>query len=142
MNFGKSIFVAFVLFAVFMATLVTVCVNQNISLVSRNYYQEELKHQTKIDQINNTAALSNKPTIEINEGVIRVFYSDFDQLETGKLALFRPSDASLDKQFTLSASHQDSIQLALPHWKTGLYRVTMTWRVAGKDYYLDKVMVL
>lgn len=142
MNFGKGIFIAFVLFALFMATLVVVCVNENVSLVSRNYYQEELRHQVKIDQINNTTALVNKPRIEINQGVIRVFYSDFDQLEEGKLSLFRPSDASLDQQYTLTASAQDSINLDLPVWKTGPYRVTMTWRMAGKDYYLDKIMIL
>ena len=47
MNWGKSIVLAFVLFAVFIGVLVAVCVREDISLVSRNYYNEELDYQTK-----------------------------------------------------------------------------------------------
>jgi hypothetical protein len=40
MNWGKWIIVSFVLFAGFIGTLVTVCVRQDISLVSKDYYKE------------------------------------------------------------------------------------------------------
>ena len=45
MNFGKWIVVAFVFFSLFIGTLVTVCVRQDISLVSTDYYKEELIYQ-------------------------------------------------------------------------------------------------
>ena len=63
MDFGKWIVVAFVLFAVFIGTLVTVCVRQDISLVSKEYYKEELAYQDQIVRIANTEKLGLKPKI-------------------------------------------------------------------------------
>jgi len=63
MNIGKWIVVAFVLFAAFIGTLVVVCVRQDVSLVSRDYYRQELAYQNQIQRLNNTAALLEKPVI-------------------------------------------------------------------------------
>ena len=56
MNWGKWIIVSFVLFAAFIGILVVICVRQDISLVSKNYYQEELAYQQQIDRMNNGTA--------------------------------------------------------------------------------------
>jgi hypothetical protein len=80
MNWGKSIILAFVLFAVFIGVLVTVCVRQDISLVSRDYYDEELDYQSKMDGARNAAGLSQKPEINLTEGQsLRVTF-DFHEL--------------------------------------------------------------
>ena len=65
MNWGNGIIFSFVLFAIFIAILVTVCVRQDISLVSSDYYQEELKYQDQITRINNTSKLDTQPVIKI-----------------------------------------------------------------------------
>ena len=57
MNWGKSIILAFVLFAGFIATLVVVCVREDISLVSKDYYKEELLYQDQIQRLNNASQL-------------------------------------------------------------------------------------
>ena len=48
MHYGKSIVVAFILFAMFIGTLVTVCIREDVNLVSPDYYEEELAHGQKI----------------------------------------------------------------------------------------------
>ena len=53
MNFGSWITVAFVLFAGLIISLVVVCVRQDVSLVSADYYQQEIKYQSRIDDISN-----------------------------------------------------------------------------------------
>ena len=77
MNFGKWIVVAFVLFTVFIATLVTVCVRQDISLVRPDYYQEELVHQRKMTLIQNARTLETLPVISVTENVLKVSFPDF-----------------------------------------------------------------
>lgn len=142
MDFGKWIFVAFVLFGLFIATLVTVCVNQNINLVSTNYYQEELAHQQKINLIHNTQTLEVAPEITLNDGTVSVTFRAFDKLEKGELYLLRPSDELLDHKFPLYPAGNEVQQFTLPHWQKGLYRVSMQWTMEGKDFYYEKLIVM
>jgi hypothetical protein len=142
MNFGKWILVAFVLFTVFIGTLVTVCVREDISLVSKSYYQEELVHQTKIEKIQNTMTLTTLPEIQFRMGQLQIVYPDFNKLEAGSLKLLRPSDARLDQSFNLQAISGSTQQFELPVWDKGLYRATMQWTMEGKEYYLEKLIVL
>jgi hypothetical protein len=44
----KWIVAAFVFFALFIGTLVFISMRQDIGLVSKNYYQDELKHSEKM----------------------------------------------------------------------------------------------
>lgn len=142
MNFGKWILVAFVLFALFIGTLVTVCMRQDVSLVSKSYYQEELVHQAKIEKIRNTQALGTQPQIQFLDGKLQVVYADFDKIEEGSLKLLRPSDARLDQTFDLKAAQGATRLFILSSWDRGLYRATLQWTMEGKKYYLEKLIVL
>ena len=57
--------VAFVFFALFIGTLVTICVRQDITLVTKEYYKEELAYQEQIDRMNNVNNLGEVPEISI-----------------------------------------------------------------------------
>ena len=92
MNWGKSIVLAFVLFAIFIGVLVTVCVRQDISLVTRDYYKEDLDYQSQMDRERNAEQLSEKPKIElVDNQSLRVAF-DFSKFDAGKLVLYSPSD--------------------------------------------------
>lgn len=142
MDFGKWIFVAFLLFGLFIATLVTVCIKQDINLVSENYYQEELAHQQKMDLIGNTQTLEVVPKITLDNGMINVDFEGFDKLQNGELHLLRPSDQRLDYKFLLHPSHSTVQQFKVPQWQKGLYRVSMQWTMEGKDFYYEKLIVM
>src|SRR5689334_15872637 len=109
MNWGKSIILAFILFGAFIATLVTVCMREDVSLVTKDYYKEELAFQQQIDRMAHTAMLSKKPSVAVEPGdLLKVTYSDFNKVQEGALQLFRPSDPSMDKEFVLSRSEDAS----------------------------------
>mgnify|MGYP001449103035 CR=1 FL=1 len=141
MNFGKWIVVAFVLFTAFIATLVTVCVRQDISLVRPDYYQEELVHQRKMTLIQNTKTLEILPVIAVMENVLTVSFPDFDKMEKGEIQLLRPSDVKLDQKFSLKAGEQTQ-QFQLATWNKGLYRASIQWTVKGKEFYYERIIVL
>src|SRR5688500_4773943 len=93
MNFGNWIVVAFIMFACFIATLVTVCVRQDINLVSKEYYKEELAYQDQIVRIQNTRELKKQPVIEkINESTLQLRFDLESQVQKGELVLFCPSN--------------------------------------------------
>lgn len=142
MNFGKWIVVAFVLFAGFIGTLVTICVRQDITLVSRDYYKEELVYQDQISRIENAGLLEVKPEILFEGNRLKLVYDDLSQIEKGTLNLFRPSDSALDEQFDIAAGAQTSREFSLRNPAPGLYRARLTWLQHGKEYYMEKVIIL
>ena len=141
MNWGKWIIVSFVFFAVFIGTLVTVCMRTDFSLVSKDYYQEELEFQKQITRIENTSALANKPTIVAGSGSIEIRF-DFSDVEKGELILFRPSDAALDKKFPIAASASEFRQFPTEAINPGMYRARMQWTKKGKEYFYEQVIYL
>ncbi|HEX8040860.1 MAG TPA: FixH family protein [Chryseosolibacter sp.] len=143
MNWGKSIVLAFVLFGAFMATLVTVCFRQDVSLVTADYYKEELAFQDQIDRMANTSGLEEKPDITTDgAGVLKVTFNKFYEIESGDLQLFRPSDPRLDKQFPLSHSKESSRYFSVKGFKKGLYRARMQWKMSGKEFFFEQVIYL
>jgi hypothetical protein len=136
----KWVITSFVFFALFIGTLVFVCVREDIALVSTNYYQDELVHQVKMNQQRNTADLKDRPIIKMAEAQIDVFFQSLEKMEKGELRVARPSDERLDQRFELVNQPEQSFKLA--RWERGLYRVSMQWSIQGKDYYYEKLIVM
>jgi len=141
MNFGKWIVVAFVFFALYIGVLVVVCVRQDINLVSKDYYRDELKYQQKLDQINNANHLSHLPVIAIKNGQARISFGENQYIQNGTLKIERPSNEKLDRNFSLSPG-QSIQEFNLGNWKPGLYRTSITWTMEGKGYYFEKQIIL
>ena len=99
MNWGKWIIVSFVLFAAFIGTLVTVCMRAEVSLVSKDYYKEELEFQKQIVRIENTSALESKPAIVAGKGIIEITF-DFSDLKPASSFCFDPRMLRLIKNFS------------------------------------------
>jgi len=142
MNIGKWIIVAFILFAAFIATLVTVCMKQDISLVSKDYYQQELAYQEQIMRINNTNSLPVKPSIQANNGILSVQLDSTYLVDEGNIKLFCPSNAAMDRIFKLNAHSSLNSQYDLTGLQRGMYRVKLHWTMRGKEYYQEEVISL
>jgi hypothetical protein len=138
----KWVVVAFVLFALFIGTLVVISVRQDVTLVSKNYYQDELRHSEKMTKQVNAAELSEQPQITFEENSVKVMYPLLSNFESGQLMIQRPSDARLDQQFEIQSGVGDTQVFELKVWERGLYRVSLTWSMDGKEYYFEKLMVL
>lgn len=143
MNWGKSIIVAFILFGAFIGTLVTICARQDIHLVTRDYYREELDHQRQIDRIAHTAMLAEKPSIKVEEGnLLRIIYPDFSRVQKGALELFRSSDARMDKVYELKRTTELSQFFSTAGMNKGVYRAKLRWTMNGEEFFIEQVIHL
>jgi hypothetical protein len=138
----KWVVAAFVFFGLFIGSLVVICIREDVNLVSKNYYQEELNHQDKIIQQQNANQLEEKPQLSFENNAVKLLFPFSSSIEKGELRVMRPSDDRLDQRFELNAMEGDSQLFPLKVWEKGLYRVSLTWTMEGKDYYFEKVMVL
>ena len=142
MNWGNWIIVAFVLFAIFVATLVTICVTTDISLVTRDYYTEELAYQQQLDRKMNAGRLEVVPEILINGDELEVHYPYLSSISSGVVTLFRPSDASLDLEFPIQPSEEAIQRFPLSRYDKGLYKARIMWVMNGEEYFVEKIIVL
>ncbi len=142
MNWGKSIVLAFVLFAAFIATLVIICARESVDLVTKDYYHQELQYQKQIDRIDQTATLASKPFIGIEHGMVKVEYADFQKVEDGVLELFRPSDPLLDKTFALNSSDNSVQFFSTEGMQKGMYRARMKWTMKGEEFFIEQLITL
>jgi len=141
MNWGKWIIIAFVFFALFIATLVTVCMRQDVSLVSTSYYQDELAYQQQIERTNNALSLAEKPVIRVAEpGVVEVNFQQ--RADQGKLRLFCPSNAAMDRAFDLGSSAESLRHFDVQGLQRGMYRARLQWSAAGKEFYIEQIINL
>ena len=137
MNIGKWIVVAFVLFAAFITSLVVICVRQDVSLVSGNYYEEELAFQDQIQRINNTTSLVDKPAISVINHAVRVDFNRREQMEEVVLTLFCPADEKKDRKFLVTSA--DRVQVfAMDDKHRGRYRARLQWKMEDKEFYLEE----
>lgn len=142
MSWGKGIIVAFVSFAVFIGILVTVCIKQDISLVSKEYYQEELNYQQQIERIANTEALAVKPDLHLAHRQLEINFGALNNIEHGELKLFRPSDSRLDKKFALDPANTTVQRFDVSNLPAGMYKARMQWTMNQKEYFMEHIINL
>jgi hypothetical protein len=142
MNWGKWIFVSFVGFALFIGTLVTVCVRQDVSLVAPDYYKQELVYQEQMNRKQNANGLSERPQIGVNQNKLTVTFSDFSKVTTGQLKLFRPSDSKLDQTFDLQPTNESVQTFDIDFPQRGMYKAKVSWAMNGKEYFTEETIYL
>lgn len=139
MSWGKSIVLVFIGFALFIGVLVTVCMKQEVSLVSADYYQQELDYQNQIDRVENTSTLKVLPAIAIINDSLRLVYGDLGQVTSGVLKLTRASSARHDVSFVIQGNENaEEVTFPLSNLPRGRYKGSFEWAIDGKEYYVDQ----
>lgn len=141
MNWGKKIAVAYSLFVVFMILLVVACVKQNdIFLVSDDYYKQEIEYQDRIDDIANAVDLKNPVTVQLNDetNTLRIDLTKESVGSEGKVTFFRPSNPELDREFSVKLSAAGTQEFPTKSLAKGLWLIKVQWEKEGKSFYKEQ----
>jgi nitrogen fixation protein FixH len=140
MNWGVRIALLYGGFVAGVVGMVVFSSQQQIDLVRKDYYSAELKHQDRIDETDNAAALSEQVKLSRNaSGVTIQFPAEMqDKTVTGTAYFYRPSDAKLDRTFTLKPDIS-GLQLISGELMPGMYNVQVQWNAEGKNYFSEVV---
>ncbi len=137
MNWGKGILITIIAFVAFIMTLVVISVKQDdIHLVTENYYEKEIKYQDQIEREKAAGKLGRDVLVFDPTGKSMVL--DLPIGSKGNLQLFRPSDASLDQEVELDITAEGKTTVALDQLKPGYWRVQLTWTENGVEFYQEK----
>ncbi len=111
---------------------------QDIDLVSDNYYSDEINFQDRIDQKANLMALGEEVKVsQIGKDQVQFKFPKEHSTATGEIHFYHVSRKLFDKRFPIqldSISRQDLNTKALV---AGRYRVKMSWSAEGKDYFQE-----
>lgn len=142
MNWGYKILTVYVVFIVGILFLVFKSSSQNQDLVTRDYYEQELKYQQRIDEIKRTNDLS-AVKYEISKQAITVSFPEEmkEKKLTGHVLLYCTADKNKDIEKDFSTEN-GQLQIALPAGNKGLHELKIDWMAAGTSYYYEhKIMI-
>lgn len=124
-------------FVLLIVTLVSLSISQKVDLVSKDYYEQELQFQNKINLMDRTKLLSEQLSWQVqNDELVLDFPDQFKGQQTsGKVFFFRPSDAVLDKNFELQTDTLNTKSMSIKKLKSGLYKIQINWEVENIKYY-------
>ena len=144
LNWGKSIALVYILFMIGVLIMVYIFMNQDVSLVTDNYYSKTLTYQKEIDKINRTNLLADKLVIEQRQDSILFLFPKVFKSSTisGLIFFYRPSDES--KDFVLKINPYDSNIHSVPTNKLfkGLWKIKVEWAVSDTAYYNEKIIMV
>jgi hypothetical protein len=130
---GYLVFVAGIVFLVYKAS------SQKFDLVTKDYYEQELKYQHVIDESANTARLSAPLIVERSGDELQIsFPAEMkDKKKTIDFYLYYPADAKRDFRKTIETKDNGLLQ-PLPAAMKGQYQLKLSWEVDGVKYYFEK----
>ncbi len=139
-NWGHGITVFFIVFVAFILIMIFKSTQNNIHLVSENYYSDELVYQERMDEIKNVNLLQNKPVVELSNNMVLVsFPQEITEGLKGQIKLFRPSDSGMDRTFTLALNEEGKQVLNLKDATQGYYKLQLQWTdMQQKKYFKEE----
>lgn len=139
LSWGHIITSGYLVFVIGIGFLVYKASSQKFDLVTKDYYEQELKYQDVIDQSANTSKLSAPIIVEKKEGQMQiVFPAEMkDKKKTIDFYLYYPADVKKDFRKKIETRDNELLQ-PLPSAMTGLYELKLSWEVDGIKYYFEK----
>ena len=129
----------YIAFVAGMGFLVFKASTQEFDLVTKDYYEQELKYQQVIDQSANASKLSMPLNIEKKEAELKISFPD-EMKNKKKLVdfyLYYAADAKKDFRRSFELNENELAQ-ALPVGMTGMYELKLTWETEGVKYYHEQ----
>lgn len=135
----------FVVFVSGVAVFITWAVRQDMDLVRKDYYDHEILFQEQIERQKRTVELGTLAGVQFDsaKNAISVNIPGTQAgAAKGIIHFYRPSDAKLDHQVRLAPDASGSQRIDAKPLRAGLWKVAVQWTADGKEYYLDRTIVI
>ena len=143
MNWGKKILFVYLFFVAGIVYLVIRSMGENQDLVTRDYYEQELRFQDRINQTHSADSINNAVVVTHVKDSIKLLFSDVFSQEriTGSVWVYCPNDEKKDikQQFVLSGGQR---LFSLPYTSNGNRYVKVNWMSKGKEFYKEQQLFI
>lgn len=144
MSWGIKITVLYLGFVALILTLVFTCFGHKSELEYKDYYARELKFQDQIDASSNAANLETPIDYQVKGAhiLVKIPVQLIDAQLSGKIVLFKPSDASQDKTIELHPDTEGKQIINGAGFMKGAYKMQISFNSGGKDYFTENFITL
>jgi len=138
MNWGYKILFVYIFFVAGIIVLVAKSSMQNQDLVTKDYYEQELKYQDKIDQTERANALSSLVKYEVREHDIMINFPQEMKNTDLKAHILLYCTVDKNKDIEKNISTTDGIILMpFPAGNKGLHELKISWTANNTSYYYE-----
>jgi hypothetical protein len=139
MSWGNKILIVFISFAGLISYMVYRCTQVPVSLVTKEYYKDELAYQEVIDQSRNANELANKIRFnQDNQSLSVVFPAEIKNSSIqGEIIFYCPSDDKKDLKWRLELNEEGRQLFDLKKFFSGRYTAKIRWESGGVKYYQE-----
>lgn len=143
-NWGAGILALIIVFFIIMGVMAYIAFNQRVDLVTKNYYEKELKYSDDIAKKQNEVDLKNAVQIEQLPGKLVIAFpiEEVGKNITGDVSFYRAADSRDDKQFHIQTDSTGKFQIPLTRVKKGLWTIIVNWNANGRDYLTQKKFII
>lgn len=143
MNWGKGIVLAFIIFIAFIMYMVIKTVQQDIDLISDDYYAQELKYQDVIEAEKNTLPFRDSIHLTASGNSLQLkLPTAISREAVGEIYFFRPSDIALDKKIPMALDTSGIQIISTQQFASGMYIVKLNWQQGGKFYFFQHTIMI
>ncbi|WP_114781577.1 FixH family protein [Botryobacter ruber] len=140
-----AIVAALLLFMGYIAYFVYKAMRQDVDLVSKDYYEQEIKYQDHINTVDRTKAVGDVK-VEYNAAAQTILLQLPESLKgenlSGKINLFRPSDDKLDQELPLQPGRDLSQLIEAENLEKGLWKVRISFSAGNEKYYTEESILI
>ncbi|MFZ9661797.1 MAG: FixH family protein [Chitinophagaceae bacterium] len=139
LNWGYTIVTFYILFVLGILFMVVQANDQKIDLVTKYYYEEELKYQDRIEELSRAKQLSEAVKFKFeSDKIFVVLPKEFSGKKViGSIHLYYPADEKKDRNFNFSEEgNQFSHQLHVD--SKGMHIVKLRWVSNNTSYYTEE----
>jgi hypothetical protein len=153
-HWGAAIATVYIMFAAATVSFVIFAIGRPVELVSADYYEQSLKHDTHMRAIANAEALGSAVRVAAAEGAPAIDVDvDVDAVSAvrgasgmngaaGTITLYRPSDRTADRVVPLSLDARGHQRVEVGGAARGRWVVKLAWRAADQDFYREQAVLL
>jgi hypothetical protein len=141
-----SIIAFFIVAIIGCVTFVVFCTRHTADLVAADYYDQEVRYQGQMDRVQRTQQRGQLASVSYDAArkqiAIALPATRSRGAATGSVQLYRPSAASLDREFKFEAGPTGVQTIDAAGLEPGLWRVRISWTIDHMDYFIDEKLII
>lgn len=144
LNWGTGILITIIIFMVITIGTVVFLMNQDVDLVTSDYYKKGIHHQEQIDRVNRTNLMDEPVQINSEKDFVRfIFPKSFVQKRlNGTIQFYRPSNSKKDFSLPISIDTTAQQIVSTQNLEKGYWTVKLNWSQDSVEYYKETSFVI
>lgn len=143
-SWGIKIAATYIIFVIGVIIMVLIFMNQDVHLVTDNYYAKELEYQEQIDKVDRTSRLKEQlQIVNLQSDIKFIFPAEFSSsVISGRIDFYRPSDQSQDFTVEIRTDSLLTQMISTAKLMKGVWKVKVDWSANEDTYYNEKILMV